>query len=302
MPGAYNSTMPAASSARSTWSSCVVTPCASARAMASSVASVRCRRSRSSSAGPISSWVRLQARCSSRAQLRLFEPHAQPVQRRAQVVRDAVEGGAQRGGLLLDAIQHGVHGHGQRVEFIARTVGAQALGEVAMHDGLAGVGVLAHAARGAARVGGAQQPHAQRREHRAPERRQAETSQHFLPLAGIGAHQQPVAVRQPFDARLRPGAAPGRRARCAAMSNSTIGRIGGRSMSRGHSERLPATGRNCCVGQQEDRAGAPPAVGAQAQRGGDAFHAAEPQVVARSSTSARITAAISRSSTLRVSR
>ena len=59
---------------------------------------------------------------SAGAQLRFLEAHAQPVQRRAQIVRDAVERGAQRRGLLLDAIEHGVDRAGERVEFVARAV------------------------------------------------------------------------------------------------------------------------------------------------------------------------------------
>ena len=91
---------------------------------------------------------------------------------------------------------------GQRVEFVARAVDAQPLREIAVHDGLAGDGVVAHAPRGAARVGRAQQPHAQRGQADAPQRREPEAAQHALPLAGVGADQQPVAVRQPLDARL----------------------------------------------------------------------------------------------------
>ena len=92
--------------------------------------------------------------------------------------------------------------HGQRIEFVARSVDAQPLREIALHDGFAGGGVVAHAARGAPRIGGAQQPHAQRGQRDAPERRQAEAAQHVLALAGVGADQQPVAVRQVLDARL----------------------------------------------------------------------------------------------------
>ena len=52
------------------------------------------------------------------SQLGFFEAHAHAIQRRAQVVSDAVERSAQRGGLLLDAIEHGIDSDCERIEFI----------------------------------------------------------------------------------------------------------------------------------------------------------------------------------------
>ena len=79
---------------------------------------------------------------------------------------------------------------------------AQALREVALHDGFAGGGVGAHAPRRTPRIRGAQQPHAQRGQRDAPRGGEAESAQHIEAFAGVGADQQPVAVRQVFDARL----------------------------------------------------------------------------------------------------
>ena len=64
----------------------------------------------------------------------------------------------------------------------------------------------------------------------------------------------------------------------AKMSNSTIDESSGVDVARPLGE-IAGHGAQLRVGQQEHRAGAAPAVGAQVQRGRDALHAAEPQVV-----------------------
>ncbi len=63
-----------------------------------------------------------------------FQPVAQPVERRAQIVRDEVGDFAQALHQPLDAVQHAVEIFRQHVEFVMRAGDRHTPGQIARHD------------------------------------------------------------------------------------------------------------------------------------------------------------------------
>ena len=284
-------------------SPCVVTPAASARAIcqqrrerALHAIELLERRRRPARASPARRHRVAARSCASSSRTR---SRYSGVRRSCAMLSNAVRSVV---GLLLDAVEHGVDRAGQRVELVARAVGAQPLREVAVHDGLAGDGVVAHAPRGAARVGRAQQPHRRARSARCPTSSRARSG---AARAGARWCPRPPAAssrcRRSLDARLdrmQHRLAAFVRARCrtrrARPASRDVARpCGADCPRRAAGARRPAgTPRRCvpscrCAGAAwRPRCATPPR-----RRSSD-----------RSSTSARTTAAISRSSALRVSR
>ena len=131
-----------------------------------------------------------------RALQRGFQPCAHAIQRRAQVVRRAIEGDAHRGRLLLDTIEHAVHGAGELVEFVGAARRRQPARQVSGDDAVTGLRHRAHARRQPAAEPPAGDRDQRRRQSGTPQGHRAQALRKSPALGNICADQQPVAVKR----------------------------------------------------------------------------------------------------------
>ena len=193
---------------------------------------------------------------------RLFDAHARSIERTAQIVRSAVERGAQHVGLQLDGLEHAIDGGAELVELVVSLLDRQAPRQVARHDRLAGICECFDAATDAPAVGQTEDGREQYARPGPPEHCGAQSRGQSVTFEDVRADEQPAPAGKQEHLRahgVRDDAA--RLARVdlefdpAAVSVEVVGPV--REVAR---DRIAVR-----LDQQVHRAGAVPAVGTPAQ-------------------------------------